>query len=124
MMRTLAVIGLLSLYMLAMLKPVMPYIDYALNYEFIKEELCENKAKPQMKCHGKCYLQKEIAKTKDAEENPAMPNFKEVPEDYYTNVSSTYSIFSITEDQQNLTPSIAEEPLTGFSKDLLDPPRV
>jgi hypothetical protein len=41
----------------------MPLIDYAVNYDFINKNLCENKSKPQLLCNGKCYLKKEIAKT-------------------------------------------------------------
>ncbi|WP_379968402.1 hypothetical protein [Epilithonimonas sp. UC225_85] len=45
------------------LRPLMPLVDYAVNYNFITKNLCENKSKPQLLCNGKCYLKKEIAKT-------------------------------------------------------------
>ncbi|PZR18979.1 MAG: hypothetical protein DI539_15620 [Flavobacterium psychrophilum] len=45
-----------------LLKPVMPVLDYIVNYDYIAKELCENKAKPQMHCNGKCHLMKELAK--------------------------------------------------------------
>lgn len=41
----------------------MPLMDYAVNYNFISKNLCENKKKPELLCNGKCYLKKEIAKT-------------------------------------------------------------
>jgi hypothetical protein len=41
----------------------MPLIDYAVNYNFIVKNLCENRTKPQLMCNGKCYLAKEFAKT-------------------------------------------------------------
>lgn len=44
------------------LRPLMPLLDYAVNYDFIKTNLCENKNKPQQLCNGRCYLKKEIAK--------------------------------------------------------------
>jgi len=44
------------------LRPLMPMVDYAVNYDFINKNLCENKAKPELLCNGKCYLKKEIAK--------------------------------------------------------------
>jgi len=50
-----------------LLKPVMPVIDYAINYEYISKVLCENKAKPKMKCNGKCHLMKELAKAAENE---------------------------------------------------------
>lgn len=45
------------------LRPLMPLVDYAVNYDFITKNLCENKNKPQLLCNGTCYLKKEIAKT-------------------------------------------------------------
>jgi hypothetical protein len=49
------------------LKPVFPFLDYAINYEYITKVLCENKAKPEMHCNGKCHLMKELAKASDSE---------------------------------------------------------
>lgn len=51
------------------LKPVLPVLEYIINYDYIVKELCENKAKPQMKCNGKCHLMKEMAKASQGE-NP------------------------------------------------------
>ncbi|RWX03907.1 hypothetical protein EPI11_02640 [Flavobacterium cerinum] len=48
-------------------KPVIPVLDYVINYEYIAKELCENKAKPQMHCNGKCHLMKELAKAAENE---------------------------------------------------------
>lgn len=35
---------------------------YEVNKDYVAEELCENKDKPQLHCNGKCYLNKQIAK--------------------------------------------------------------
>ena len=50
-----------------LLKPVLPVVDYVVNYEYISTVLCENKAKPKMECNGKCHLMKELAKTSETE---------------------------------------------------------
>lgn len=47
---------------LFVLKPILPVLDYVLNYDYISKELCENKAKVEMQCNGKCHLMKEMAK--------------------------------------------------------------
>jgi len=60
---------------LFVMKPVLPVLDYAINYDYIVKELCENKAKPQMKCNGKCHLMKELAKASTAE-NPTSSDKK------------------------------------------------
>ena len=49
------------------LKPVFPLVEYAVNYDHIAKVLCVNKAKPKLKCNGKCHLMKELAKAAEAE---------------------------------------------------------
>jgi hypothetical protein len=49
------------------LKPILPVIDYIVNYEYISTVLCENKVKPELKCNGKCHLMKELAKASENE---------------------------------------------------------
>ena len=59
-MRTLISIFLL---MVLALRTAMPILDYAVNYQFISTQLCENKSKPELRCNGKCYVKKELAKS-------------------------------------------------------------
>ncbi len=49
------------------IKPMFPVIDYMVNYDYITKVLCENKAKPDLKCNGKCQLMKEMAKVAESE---------------------------------------------------------
>ncbi|HLO74678.1 MAG TPA: hypothetical protein VK164_12130 [Flavobacterium sp.] len=58
------------------LKPIFPVIDYVVNYDYISKELCENKAKPELKCNGKCQLMKELAKASE-DEKPINSDKKE-----------------------------------------------
>ena len=44
------------------------YTDYILNKDFITANLCVNKAKPILKCNGKCHLAKQLKK-QDQKEN-------------------------------------------------------
>ena len=41
--------------------------SYLYNKEYITTVLCENKAKPQMACNGKCYLYKQIKQQEEKE---------------------------------------------------------
>lgn len=43
-------------------RPLIPLVDYAVNYDYIREELCVNKSRPELHCNGKCYLTKELSK--------------------------------------------------------------
>ena len=62
-MKKILIIVILSIF----LKPILPVIDYIVNYDYIANELCENKAKPELKCNGKCHLMKELAKASEDE---------------------------------------------------------
>lgn len=42
-------------------------MDYLVNYDYIRTELCVNKEKPILGCNGKCYLMKELAKASESE---------------------------------------------------------
>ena len=49
-------------------KPVFPVVEYFVNYDYIVNELCENKAKPELHCNGKCHLASELAKASGNDE--------------------------------------------------------
>ena len=66
---------------LFVLKPVLPVLEYILHYDYIARELCENKAKPELKCNGKCHLMKELAKASDGE-NPTSQDKKNTQQEF------------------------------------------
>lgn len=47
------------------IKPILPFIEYALNYEYIIQELCEEKDEVVNTCNGQCHLSKRIQETTD-----------------------------------------------------------
>lgn len=53
--------------MLAMLRPVQPYVEYIINQDYIAKFLCINKDKPELQCNGKCHLVKQIEKQQQQE---------------------------------------------------------
>ena len=53
---------LLTLYFVAITRPVLPMLDYLVRYEYYAKVLCVNKDKPEMKCNGQCHLSKELKK--------------------------------------------------------------
>mgnify|MGYP001266462410 CR=1 FL=1 len=59
--------AVVAIALMILLKPVLPVLDYIINYEYIAKELCENKAKPELHCNGKCHLAKELAKAAEDE---------------------------------------------------------
>ncbi|WP_264510993.1 hypothetical protein [Flavobacterium sp. N1719] len=61
--------SVLIIVFLLVFKPVFPVVDYFLNYEYIAKVLCENKAKPELKCNGRCHLMKQLAKASETEKS-------------------------------------------------------
>jgi len=59
--------AIVAIALMILLKPVLPVLDYIINYDYIVKELCENKAKPELHCNGKCHLAKELAKAAEDE---------------------------------------------------------
>lgn len=43
-------------------------LDYSVNKSFITNNLCENRLKPEIHCAGKCYLNKQLAKSTESRE--------------------------------------------------------
>lgn len=42
-------------------RPIVPVIEYFINYDYIKNVLCINKDNPENDCNGKCHLQKQLS---------------------------------------------------------------
>lgn len=53
---------------------------FHINKEFIAQQLCENRNKPEMHCNGKCYLTKQLHKAEKAQQNAGSQVVKEKEE--------------------------------------------
>ncbi len=51
---------LVFLYLVAMVRPIFPLMEYVVNEDYIAEFLCINKDKKELECHGKCYLMQRL----------------------------------------------------------------
>jgi hypothetical protein len=62
-------IALLLLMLISVKTILVPvvYLDFELRKDYIIQNLCENRFKPQLKCNGQCYLAKKLHKI--AEDN-------------------------------------------------------
>jgi hypothetical protein len=49
-------------------------VEFITNNEAFTEKYCANKKKPELKCNGKCHLNKEVKKT--TESNKSLPSEK------------------------------------------------
>jgi hypothetical protein len=76
-MRSIIAISFVLLYLIALLRPLSPYLEYYSNQDFFTEVLCINKAKPELKCNGKCILMQKLKQATQQESDPvSLPSLK------------------------------------------------
>lgn len=51
---------LILLYLVIIFQPLIPFVVYHFNYNFIVQNECVNRDKPSMHCNGKCFLHKQL----------------------------------------------------------------
>jgi hypothetical protein len=56
-------ITMTMLFLLVAFQQALIIVHFKLNQKEIEKEFCINKDKPEMQCHGKCHLKKELQKT-------------------------------------------------------------
>ncbi len=77
-MRQRLAIGILIIFCFAEIRPLLPFLDYYVNYKYISDVLCINKDKPMSTCNGKCYLNKQLQKSQESEKNDkGIPTFRQ-----------------------------------------------
>ena len=64
---------LLNLFLLVLVLPSVPVLEYLINYNYIVSELCENRDKPVLTCNGKCYLADQVEKQLNLDHNDQVP---------------------------------------------------
>lgn len=113
-------ISLFIIFTLA-LRPVLPLIDYAVNYEYIVDNLCENRNIPQSTCKGKCYLEKELSKTEKQSNNGQ--NIKLAGLDVF--LSHEIFSFSVTRpdrEDQKIKCEVADFYISEYHSRIFHPP--
>ena len=51
------------LFLLVSFQQALIIVHFKLNQNIIEKEFCVNKTKPELQCHGKCHLKKELEKS-------------------------------------------------------------
>lgn len=70
-------------------------IDYVVNKDFIANTLCENKEKPELKCHGKCQMSKRLVAEERKTKAPVNTNLADKFEIqlYYEEITNSMIFF-------------------------------
>jgi hypothetical protein len=104
--RGLAVFLLLLTSIRILVVPVV-YLDFELNKEYIIQNLCENRFKPELNCNGQCYLAKQLHKVAEdkatKEAGKQEQNFKKLLEETFHHEAFVFSqtFTSVTSTIQN-----------------------
>lgn len=62
------IIAVISFVFFLAFRPLVPVVEYVLNYDQMVREFCINREKVEMMCNAKCYLFGELAKTSDSDD--------------------------------------------------------
>ncbi len=88
------------------------YLDYELRREFIIQNYCVNKNRPELECNGKCYLSRRIAAVREQEEKQAEQIF--IFKLLDATADCPLSIFGLLPDEHSVI-CRAEQPLPDYS---------
>ncbi|MDH3323489.1 MAG: hypothetical protein OEM04_10895 [Flavobacteriaceae bacterium] len=91
----------LNLYLLVLIQPALPIIEYFVNYDYITSKLCENIDKPILTCNGKCYLEKQVVQQLDIDHNQEIPLPPKVDLEKFITIKSNESCYNLIDE--NLT---------------------
>lgn len=111
-----------------LVKPLWPVAEYVMNYDYIKNVLCENKDKPQLNCDGKCYLAKQLAKeSQQNQKNPFGEKQSKIEIQHITFFQSLPQInlgLNLLEIKKTNFTTVQELVSNLFTSDILQPPEL
>ena len=88
----------LNLYLLVLIQPALPLIEYFVNYDYIASKLCENIDKPILACNGKCYLEKQVVQQLDIDHNQEIPQPPKVDLEKFITIKSNEFCYSLLDE--------------------------
>lgn len=124
-MKQLLSIVLLSVFAASIIRPVLPFLEYIIDYDYIVEVLCINKEEPELQCNGKCHLKKQlaIAAERDVPEDKRLPQvtFEKFPTLFFDTSTNESTPLTVERDHSywDTCPSI----LKRITKPKTPPPK-
>ncbi len=101
---------------------IVVHFNFWLNQEFIAQNLCENKEKPQLECNGKCHLKKELDKD---DERKQQDNKQQIEVLLFTPTAVDFTVkvlnSNFIEEQQHSVFEIQQK-TNGYSSAIFRPP--
>ena len=116
---------LLNLYLVVLVAPAFPVMEYLINYDYIANELCVNKDKPLLSCNGKCYLEKQVKKQMHLDHNQKEQTPPQVDFEKYITLKTKKFDYRFLDQNKDREKPVFYNKLkeTTFSNSLLRPPK-
>lgn len=116
---------LLNLYLLVLVQPMLPVVEYLINYDYIVNTLCENKDKPILTCNGKCYLGDQVEKQLDRGPDQQKPLPPQIDFEEFISLQKDFQneqvSIDIHHERNHLRPITSDDNL--YARSLLRPPQ-
>jgi len=112
---------LISVLLSTSFTPVVLFVGYSLNKEYIASTLCVNKAKPKLECKGKCYLSKKIKQVEEKEQKQGSTSLKSNIEVFITD-RFNFRCFTFQTDEYLIAPIVAYS--LSSAKKIFQPPKL
>lgn len=90
----------LNLYLLALIQPALPIIEYFVNYDYIVDELCENRDKPILTCNGKCYLEKQVKEQLNLDHDQKIPQLPKLDLEKFLTLRTKQFAYNFAVEEQ------------------------
>src|SRR5690242_3663126 len=122
-MRLVIAISFVVLYLVALIRPLAPVLEYYARHDYFATVLCINKDKPQMHCNGQCVLMQKL-KAMQKETAPSGPLPKVNFDDYPVSetLQAQASIKSFPFLQQDFCSFVFLQYASDFDKGFFHPP--
>lgn len=109
----------LLVYLISLIKPIYPVINYVINYDYIATILCINKEKPKSTCNGKCHVVKQLDEGKTKQQKQLQ--LKDFEFDKYIKISnSKYQLHFVVDENRQFI--YKEHKYANYYNDIFRPP--
>ena len=98
---------------------------YHVNKDYIAKVLCENRAKPQLHCEGKCYLAKKLHAQQEQQDKATAERVQKTPDfQLFFQVTSLFSFGQISGELVTTLPVYRLKVYSFPQSNLFQPPQV
>lgn len=100
------------------------YFNFLINQDYIAQNLCENKEKPELKCNGKCQLVKELSKEEKKEKKENKQKFEDNSYYFFCSFDDIVEVNPVFFEKREHTNGSVQSRLVGHVSKVFHPPTI